>query len=171
MSQIHHHILNIPQLKGNLFYKCASCLHAKAKQRDHSTPCKPIGATTESQGQQNAEDLAPGQHFAMDFAFVRGSTYVRKDEYGTTVTSIDGYRSYLSIEDRKTRYQWVFQTKQKIPPIDIIDKFLEQHEHKGAVRKTIRLDQGGDIYESHQFKEIALKYNYNLAEYLGTGGQ
>jgi hypothetical protein len=36
------------------------------------------------------------------------------------------------------------------------------------VRKTIRLDQGGDIYESHQFKEIALKYNYNL-EPTGAG--
>jgi hypothetical protein len=74
MSQIHHHILNIPQLKGNLFYKCPSCLHAKVKQRDHSTPSKPIGTITENHSQHKAEDMAPGQHFPMDFAFVRGST-------------------------------------------------------------------------------------------------
>jgi hypothetical protein len=37
MSQIHHHILNVPPLKGNHFYKCALCIHGKAKQRNHAT--------------------------------------------------------------------------------------------------------------------------------------
>jgi hypothetical protein len=37
MSQIHHHILNVPPLKGNHFYKCALCIYGKAKQRNHAT--------------------------------------------------------------------------------------------------------------------------------------
>jgi transposase InsO family protein len=104
----------------------------------------------------------------MDFAFVRGSKYIHKDDQGTTITSLDGYQCYLSIKDRKTRYQWVFPTKSKTPPLDIIDTFLTQHGHKTATRKTIRLDQGGDLYESHKFKEIALKHNFNL-EPTGAG--
>jgi hypothetical protein len=114
------------------------------------------------------EKMEPGQHFTMDFAFVRGSEYVRKDEYGTTVTSLDGYRCYLSIKDRKTRYQWVFPTKQKTPPLDVIETFLNQHGNKTATRKTISLDQGGNLYESHKFKEIMFKHNYNL-EPTGAG--
>ena len=41
----------------------------------------------------------PGQHFHMDFGFVRGSNYSVKTEDGPTVTSIDGYNSYLIIVD------------------------------------------------------------------------
>jgi transposase InsO family protein len=167
MTQIHHHILNIPPLKGNLFYKCASCLDGKAKQREHSTP--PQQAQTPTPRTQGTEaPMEPGQNFAMDFAFVRGSTYIRRDKQGTTITSLDGFRSYLSLEDRKTRYQWVFPTKQKTPPLDIIDTFLQRHGNKNAARKTIRLDQGGDLYESHKLKEIAMKHNYNL-EPTGAG--
>ena len=40
----------------------------------------------------------------MDFGFVRGSGYRLKIDDNKTVTSIDGYNSYLIIDDRVTRY-------------------------------------------------------------------
>ena len=40
-----------------------------------------------------------GQHFHMDFGFVRGSEYRVKQEHGPTLTSIDGFNSYLIIVD------------------------------------------------------------------------
>jgi len=63
--------------------------------------------------------LAPGQSFSMDYGFMGESGYCSKDEEGRTITSIDGYCSYLLITDRATRYLWVFLTKTKSPPIDI----------------------------------------------------
>jgi hypothetical protein len=55
----------------------------------------------------------PGQHFHVDFGFMKGSGYCRKDEEGRTITSIDGFRSYFLIIDKKTRYVWVYLTKAK----------------------------------------------------------
>ncbi len=54
---------------------------------------------------------APGERFHMDMGFVRGTKYGIKDADGNIVTSLDGYKSYLVIIDRATRYIWVFLTK------------------------------------------------------------
>ena len=53
----------------------------------------------------------------MDFGFVRGSEYKLKNETGSSITSIDGFNSYLIIVDRVTRYMWIFLTTSKLPPI------------------------------------------------------
>ena len=69
------------------------------------------------------EDIIPdgvsGQHFYMDFGFVRGSDYSMKKESGPTITRIDGFNSYLVIVDQVTRYLWIFLTTSKNPPITI----------------------------------------------------
>ena len=54
------------------------------------------------------QQCLPGQHYHIDFGFMKGSGYCHKDEEGPTITSIDGYRSYFIVIDRCTRYMWVF---------------------------------------------------------------
>ena len=67
-----------------------------------------------------------GQHLHMDFGFVRGSDWKKKDNDGKLVTSIDNYRSYLLIIDRASRYIWIFLTKTKHPPISQVQHFLQR---------------------------------------------
>jgi len=103
----------------------------------------------------------PGQHFHMDFGFVRGSNYTVKTEDGPTVTSIDGYNSYLIIVDRATRYIWLFLTKSKHPPIDIARKVLKKFrsDHKHC---TVRTDQGGELGRSNEFRTMVDDENFCL---------
>ena len=71
-------------------------------------------------------NASTGQHFHMDFGFVRGSAYTIKQEEGPTVTSKDGYNSYLIIIDRATRYTWIFLRATKHPPIGITRRVQEK---------------------------------------------
>ena len=45
-----------------------------------------------------------GQHFHMDFGIVRESAYKVENKNDPTITSIDGFNSYLIIVDRITCY-------------------------------------------------------------------
>ena len=86
----------------------------------------------------------------MDFGFVRGSNYTVKDEHGPTITSKDGYNSYLLVIDRASRYAWIFLTKSKHPPISvarkILNKFKSIHPHR-----TVRTDQEKELGKSEEF--------------------
>ncbi len=93
-----------------------------------------------------------GQHFHMDFGFVRGSGYSIKQENKPTVTSIDGFSSYLIIVDRITRYLWVFLTTSKSPPITIAQKILSKFKCKNPYR-TVRTDQGKELGKSTAFQK------------------
>ena len=113
MADIHKHVDGIPQLRGNPFYRCPSCMAGKLcnkqpigkskKTRTKPTP-KSIPPTTI---QSTVDDIhlpqaTPGQHFHMDFGFVRGSNFNYKTNTGKTVTSIDGKNAYLAIIDRSS---------------------------------------------------------------------
>lgn len=150
MSILHKNVDHVPQLKGNSFYRCASCLHAKSKQRPHNTTlsCKNTNSssimndsttqnetlTSEDTSMKDTTPIQCGQHFNIDFGFMRGSGYCTTDEEGRTITSIDGYRSYCLIIDRLSRYTWVFLTKTK----------------------------GGELWHSQQFQQMAMDSNYIL---------
>ena len=71
-----------------------------------------------------------GQHFHMDFNFVRGSGYRLNTYDNKTVTSIDGYNSYLIIDDRVTRYMWIFFTSSKAPLIDLAHRVIRKFKSK-----------------------------------------
>ena len=96
---------------------------------------------------QPTEKLQPGQHLHMDFGFVRGSAFSKKDELGRTITSLDGFRSYLIIVDRATRYKWLFLTTTKHPPLDEVDSVLKKFCHiTEPLNCTVRTDQGGGAW-------------------------
>ena len=159
MCGIHKHVIGIDEpLTGNSFYRCAACMQGKPKKsaRGPSVSLKHKGKHTRTRKHKTPHiidnenppdeiddifipDALPGQHFHMDFGFVRGSTYTIKQEDGPTITSKDGYNSYLLIIDRATRYMWVFLTTSKHPPISIAQRVLHKLKTINPHR-TVRTD-------------------------------
>ena len=107
-----------------------------------------------------------GQHFHMDFEFVRGSSYSIKQEDQPTVTSIDGYNSYIIAVDRIIRYKWIFLTSSKAPPITIAKTLLEKLKCN-IPHRTVRTDQGGELGLSHEFQNMLGEAGFAL-EITGT---
>lgn len=82
----------------------------------------------------------------MDFGFLRASL----EDFWTTnlktdciVESFDGYKSYLLVVDKATRYTWIFLTRNKKPPIGIISLFLDKFGHENG--DIVRVDQEGKL--------------------------
>jgi hypothetical protein len=138
LSMVHHDVDNQPKLQMYCFFKCLACMLATGDSRDTKNT-KDTATTVEfddwfddTTDLAQSDVCAPGQHFHVDFGFMKGSGYCKKDEEGRTITSIDGFRSYFLIIDRKTRYVWVFLTKTKQPPLTIFSQFLKEHGHPTA---------------------------------------
>ena len=168
LTEWHKHATGVPQLKGNAFYKCPSCMSGKLCIR------QPIGKQTKKQKETDSKfwdatkienllnyeddddylpDAEPGQHFSMDYGFVRGSQFKSKDEDGHVVTSFDGKNSYLIIVDRGTRYTWTFLSNNKVPPVDAARQLLKKFKSSNPHR-TVRVDQGGELGKSQLFKNM-----------------
>ena len=81
MSIAHLHIEHLPPLRGNPFYKCASCVHAKLRRRHHQSlhnDNKEKALTPIAQNPiptPNMEQTHCGQRYSMDFGFMKGSGY------------------------------------------------------------------------------------------------
>jgi deoxyuridine 5'-triphosphate nucleotidohydrolase len=174
----HKHIKGVPKLKGNPFFQCASCNHAKPKRRSAGEPQTTILATNPSTvtmtdladeldyleliaPEAEFPDLQIRQMFYMDFGFPRGKTFQVKDDYGRLITSFDGYRAYLLIIDRKSRYIWIMLAKTKQPPIHFLKKFFSIHGLPSG-RRIVRTDKGGELWGSYDFRQTVLEANYLL---------
>ncbi len=84
--------------------------------------------------------------FYMDFGYMRASTsnYTQPNKATDRVVySWDRYSSYLLMVNEATRYIWVFLTKSKDPPLDIVDAFLKRFAHDHG--SSIRTDQGSKL--------------------------
>jgi hypothetical protein len=89
--------------------------------------------------------LEVSRQFYMDFGFIRASSsdYTKPNKkIDRVVDSWDRYSSYLLIVDEASRYIWVFLTRSKEPPLDILDTFLDRFGHTNG--GSIRSDQGGE---------------------------
>ena len=179
MDTIHNHVIGIDKaLKRNPLHKCGSCLPNKMSKSSHKRTAKHKSKHKTIQVHEStlpppSEDdpfymddpeiasSSAGQHFHMDFGFVWGSEYVVKSENQPTITSIDGYNSYLIIVDRVTRYIWIFLTTSKAPPITIAQKVLNKFKCKNPHR-TVRTDQGGELGMSHEFQKMVANENFSL---------
>ena len=150
VEQMHKYAIGVPKLRSNSLYKCATCLACKMKKASHS-PTKSIPKSLPIP----TEQLHPGQHLHMDFGFVRGSDWSSTNGEGKLITSIDGFRSYLIIVDRATRYKWIFLTTTKAPPLkevaSILTKFKPTLVH---LHCTVRSDQGGELGKSTRFRKL-----------------
>jgi hypothetical protein len=98
------------------------------------------------------------RRFYMDFSFMRSSMsdYTRPNRStDRVISSYDGYTSYLLIIDEVSRCAWVFLTKSKDPPIDIVRAFLQLHGHSDG--GCVRTDQGGKLASSVAFRDLLLR--------------
>ena len=159
MHIIYNHVIGIDRpLRKNPFYRCPCCLPNKMSKRClKKTTKKAQKNTKKALNSEKSSDTQydplhddntikgeSGQHFHMDFGLVRGSAYKVKNENGPTITSIDGFNSYLIIVDRVIRYIWIFLTTSKAPPINIAQRVLNKFKSNNPHR-TVRTDQGGEL--------------------------
>ena len=89
--------------------------------------------------------------FYMDFGFMQSSSEDYKRSNKATdrvVMSYDGYSSHLVIVDGASCRVWVFLTKTKEPPIDILRAFMSKF---GLAKGLIRTDQGSELAQSSAF--------------------
>ena len=141
MDSIHHCVDGIPKLKRHNFHSCPICQESKiAHEYNHNPP-----TITPSK---------VGELFSMDYGFVKATTDNRM------VRSHDGYSSYILIVDHATRYMWVFLTKNKCPPIHLIDRFLRTYGLKDDTVKIVRTDQGGELARSSAFCKTVAQCGY-----------
>ena len=133
----------------NHFYKCDSCMKAKISKL-------PKPKTT------NQTVHAFGQRFHMDFGFVRGSDYRTENTDGRIITSRNGYNAYLSIIDVHTRFQWIYLTASKDPPLAFVEQFLDRYGLQQGQQRNIRTDQGGELWKSNKFRTLVLLKGYLL---------
>ncbi len=163
LRDLHHHAKGVPKLRGNPFYRCASCMQHKLSTKQPFTnnhnslgsctiiegPGPPPDATDTS---TTAPTAAPGQHFALDWGFMRGSSWSEKKD-DKLITSIDGMRCYCIIVDKATRYTWVILSSSKDPPIDAVRQVLQKFRSRQANR-TVRLDQDRALGKSEEFLKM-----------------
>ena len=110
----------------------------------------------------------PGQHFHVGFGFIRGSDYDEKDNENKTITSRDGKRAYLIIVDGSSRYTWIYLTSSKSPPIEAVRLLLNKFKSTNTHR-TVRVNQGGELGKSQQFKNMIGNCGFAL-ELTGSEG-
>ena len=164
-ERFHNSVIGVPPLRPPPFHSCGSCLRSKfhnTSRRDLKTNTDTH--VTETQPKNNDKEtfdnLQTGQFLHMDYGFVRGSDYNARDNDGKLVTSIDKYRAYLLVIDRKTRYIWIFLTRTKMPPVKQVRSLLNIFPpHKIS---TITTDQGGELASSHAFADMISSTNYIL---------
>jgi len=97
--------------------------------------------------------------FYMDFGFIRASMvdYRRPNiNSDRIIDSYGEYSSYLLIVDNKLSKMWVFLTKSKAPPLDILRLFLRMFGRDRNFGGYIRCDQGGELARSHALINMAL---------------
>ena len=80
--------------------------------------------------------------------------------------SFDGFKSYLLVVDKTTRYAWIFPTKTKKPPVEIIRLFLEKYGHEEG--GLIRVDQGGELAWCTEWRTMVLKEHRYVVEPTGA---
>jgi hypothetical protein len=157
-------------LKGNTFWLCASCVHASQTARAvHQAPQNTRLVTLQACNEldwldllspiTDSKKLVIGEYIHMDFGFPRGKSLKDGDQDGRIICSIDGYRCYLLIIERKTHYIRIMLGKTKHPPLTFVEKYLELHGRKEG-RRVVQTDKGGELFGSYAFQQVVEKFNY-----------
>jgi hypothetical protein len=179
LNTLHKHVEGVGDpLKGNTFWLCLSCIHSKQSARALTSVLnmqilddkKIISMNLLEDGDwlqlispiDNEANLQPGEVFHMDFGFPRWTDpNAKSGTAGRLLASIDGYRAYFLVLDRKTRFCRGVCTVNKHRPVKFMERFLEIHGHKEG-RCIIRTDKGGELWGSFSFREAVIKVTYLL---------
>ena len=136
---------------------CKQSHHRTSKQRQTSN----VQSIIQQVQEDDVVEGEPGQHLHMDFGFVRGTGYKIKMEDKLTITSIDGYNSYLIIVDQVSRYIWIFLTASKSPPIFAAQSILKEFKSK-TKHRTVRTDPGKELERSTTCQEMVHVKGFTL---------
>ena len=146
IATLHKSVEGVPKIpvpRANAVCPCISCTTGKlcdaamGKVDTHNNPTHAIHA------------------LHMDFGFVQSRTK-RGDteEEFKRIESSQGYNSYLLIKDIKTKYCWLFLSKNKIPPLDLIRAFMRKYRCTTTENRWIRTDRGGELNGSSAFRTM-----------------
>ena len=135
--------IGVPKLHRHNLHSCRICkeMNIKKTSNKHLTP--------------NTQISHFGERFQMDFGFMKGK------QDNISVRSHDGYNSYLLIVDYFTRYIWTFLSKNKHPPIKVLNKFLRTYGRRSGAR-FICTDQGGELARSSEFQQTVTEAGYSI---------
>ena len=123
--------------------------------------CQDRKMTKMIQGHKSVQTAKiPGNVFLMDFGFMRGPKQ-GNDKKGKILSSFDSFTLYLLVTNEASRFVWIFLTKDKNPPIDIVGTFLDQKGLKSGMRR-VRIDKGGELAKSSAFRNLIQKQTYIL---------
>ena len=143
MKKIGECVDGVPKrFQPHQLHHCDTCHQAKSIYR-------------RKKSDENTDPQHIGERFHMDYGFVSG----KKD--GNLIRSHDGYKAYLLIVDAKTRYTWIFLSKNKVPPIQTVKLFLQLHGRKEGTR-VVRTDQGGELAKCEAFQNMIGVQGYTL---------
>ena len=166
LQYLHQHAHGVPKLRGNAFYRCPSCMSGKLCTRKFGKSSAKASLLQDTAPPMVGE---PGQHFHIDFGFVRGEDNTEITNPTTTrhrapiVKSIDGYNCYVIVVDRVSRYTWIFLSKNKQPPVETIRRILQKFKSSNKHR-TVRTDQGGELGHSTKFAAMVAECGFSLEE-------
>jgi hypothetical protein len=105
----------------------------------------------------------------MNFGFMQATSLdCQRLNKGTNrvIASCDGYSLYLLVVDEASRCIWVFLTKSKEPPLDIIHTFLDRYGHE--LGGLICTDQGGKLAPLFTFIDMLLRKQKYVSEPTGA---
>ena len=162
-EMMHKAVDGVPRMRPNQFHNCSACMIGKFK-KTHIGKVKPKQHNLKDHPKPPDKDdtqLGIGEHFHMDYGFVRGSDWSAKDNDGKLVTSVDHFRSYLLVIDRASRYIWIYLTKHKHPPIDQVNGLLSKFKNIYPNAK-VTTDQGKELGASKHFQKIVKDNGYTL---------
>ena len=93
--------------------------------------------------------------FPLDYGFVHGTDFSTKNNSGHIGSSLDGYNSYLFIEDHTTWYTWRFLSTDKSPPLSILPQFLSLHGNQTESHCILWDNKGRKLWKSNASQQVA----------------
>jgi len=134
-------VTGLPKNLPPMHKPCAICLAMKSKKLPRK---KKVDWT----------QFEPGESMHMDFAFM-------------PVTSIRGFTAFLSIKDAATNYTWIFLSRNKRPPLDILSFFISIMKKENRSIRYVRVDEDKSLANCTAFCKLLLLHNITLQT---TGG-
>jgi hypothetical protein len=137
----------VPQFKHHtgVLDKCPTCIRSKIRKANSSN-------------RSTRRASIPGQGFSLDFGFIGQAS---KDEKRTAdFTGLHGETCYLLIADHFTGELFGAPRISKAVPVELLRHFFEQRRPRDHHDLHLRVDQGGELYQSNEFKDLCKEYGY-----------
>ena len=107
--------------------------------------------------------IQPHDRFHIDICFMHASssTYTKTSTpTPRAVESHDGLKAY-DISQTVRKYTWCFLCSFKTPPVDLVTTFLRDHDNASGPHRTARVDPGGELARSSDFRTAEAKAGHN----------